>query len=391
MTVCIYTVFDEASGRPLASTITMGTRTVTYDLYRRGTGLAIAEVERRLAILGDLMMHIATDGDTLLVNDFKAHLDAINWSIDGYNGRVVLDPAIHDVNDYGNAATLSTVDVDQLIATGGAPWQRLLACAGAAYHDIQRVGIMIDGELVHPGWSHRTFTLRSKNTGAAVQNAPVGTKVVPVGGATDIVYCSIDWNAADLMAATLLSGDAIATADMKTTDPYLTAAQRLKANGVEIDRAGCKEAILKSLNGHVGGIDLLKAVYPDIALWLLGERQRLESDGVTRTLFGRLVDPGSRSGLSALNATMQGTIAHLMHAAVYRLWQRLPNNFLFDVHDQVILALPAALLTAELLKWIIGVMRRPLDTSLATAIGASGLAIPLGVSIRHSRTFRDWE
>lgn len=320
--VCIYA----ANGTPLIAR--MGD--LKYELFKPGTGISIYHINKNIEVISGVLNKIIANG-TLVTTCFKDTINAFNIPIvperlNVYD--VVCDNHI-DIDDLYNRVSSSNV----------CEWQRVLANAEVVYEDLERRGIKHGYLDVYPRWSLDTYSGRSKTLGFNIQGSTAEDFIINPCAGRDSVFLQMDWIAADIHIAAILSGDEQLLEMCKQGDPYIAISNILSKPGDELSRNECKKALLSAINSMDDSAGIMR-LFPKLRGWIMKCRQELDNGHGLRSILGReFVLSESRNYFSVFNATMQGSIAHLMQSCIRKIWELIGTKLLVEIHDSIIVTL----------------------------------------------------
>ena len=326
--------YSRHTPKPLAASFSDGSGTRTYPLFVPGSGISLKTVLDNISAIKN---EFAGDPvPAVIINDFKSVLDALDPPpADAYNaydyGIIKTDEK--DVTEQ-QARELCEARVKAEIKP--AAWMRLLGKASVVYHAMQKRGIMNGYAHTYPRYELNTVSGRSKTLDFNLQGADA-TYDIHHPSESQKYLIHVDWISADLRAAQLLSGDEFLAEAFRKSDPYTVMAKG------ELTRADCKGMMIRALYE----MDLKNPAlqfYPTLHKWVTKERSELEAGKTfSRSLLGRefrLAQEGDplHNMRSVFNASLQGTVVHAMHNALWQIHQTLPGCILAETHDSLTLA-----------------------------------------------------
>lgn len=346
MRLCICSIFDEESGRPLITGLrnSKSGATTLFELYISGTGKSIFDINKNEKTINDIIMGAQSSGITIVTSDWKSHvahfkLPLCKAKYDAY------DLQLSHVKVSGRHRARKVVEavLERMCSVNIYDWQRVLADASIAYQDMENCGVIHGGLPRFPKWSQRTSTGRSKCKGFNLQGIKRTTReyIRSANGFDDDVLILFDWISADMRFAGIFSGDEDLNGSFVNSDPYTRLSSGLGLSGEAGARDECKIALLKSINSmNVDGV--VFSVYPRLGDWITKCRSKLSSNsGYLDTFLGRRFRISGDSGkLKVLNGVMQGSVAHAMQLVVRRVWELIGGRLLAEIHDSLVMSCP---------------------------------------------------
>jgi hypothetical protein len=306
----------------------------TYPLFLKGVGLTLKTVFDNLAavrreFLGNPIPAIA-------INDYKSLLGMIDPP-DNYN---VYDYGILKQPAYGTLSTERAQEIcEKYLAAASTirpkPWMKLLGRASTVYNDLQRRGVMNGHAHVFPRYVLDTVSGRSKTLDFNVQGTDASYDIRhPIGNRPFLIH--LDWISADLKAAQIMSKDEFLARAFATSDPYAVMAKG------DLTRDDCKLMMIKALYE----LDLENPAiqfYPTLYKWIAERKEDLQGTGYTQSILGRKFKLAKEGDVahnirSVFNASLQGTVVHAMHSALWNIQRMMPGIILAETHDAITLA-----------------------------------------------------
>jgi len=347
-TIYFYTLFDPTSGKPRCAGIRIGDKITVYDLFRPGAGKKIRTINETIAKIREFLITSNDRGHTIIASNFKKLLHTYGLPLDSRQYNVydvhIDNPAnpIRPTNSQSKDNLLLRKILERMASGHHYEYQKLISNAAVVYQDLENRGLFINDELFRPEWSMITFSGRSKTTGFNIQGFHEDHYVRTVDASMNSVLLHFDWISADIRAASLLSGDPLLTKSFESSDPYTEMVgffQKHRAG--EIDREECKKYLLRSINSMDIESDAF-VIYQQLGEWILKcYNITRKSDGFLETLLHRRFKVSrAKNALAVLNGAMQGSVAHAMHAAIRRIWERLGSYILVEIHDSIIMSVP---------------------------------------------------
>lgn len=366
--ILVVSTFD-SSRKPLVTIVKSQDHTSIYDLFRKGSGRKIHDIQQDIAYIRSLFEH----SRPIITNDFLSHVHGLNLSIDNISAEV------SDL-DIGPIAENKLAKIaDQIVSKKGKSYNKLIASVAPVYAELTRRGLFYNFGKVDIEWSLDVFSRRSKTLRFNLQGFTDDARIrAPFASEDDVLVC-FDWVAADIRSVAALSDDVELTRAFLTSDPYTHLQSSV---GGDITREECKLLLLKTINSLDAQDPVVSQVYPQLSAWLSEQQRRLDA-GYTTSLLGRKFY-AERNRLSAFNGAIQGTTAHAMHSALRNVFNLYPNRLVGEIHDSIILNCPS--ISSELkamIEKVSAVMVRPFE-----GIIDSNPIYPIRVSI--GKKWRKW-
>lgn len=380
----IYTVFDKSKPIPkiLAAAVKDNEGVIDlYPMYVKGNSEQALATRDKARYLRDI---ITTQPVTL--NDFKSHIFALGLPLDqDYQVQEVPTEDLIITKEWSFLEGFVKEQLEALIKRAdGDKWQELMARATLVYCDLEKRGIIYEGNIepVHPNYQFKV-TGRSSTSGFNIQGMGDDTNITSFRPDYD-VFVSVDWLSADLRAASLISGDTDLQQSFVESDPYTDLA---KANN--ITRAECKGRVLPGLYSFNLNSDIFRH-YKILKDWAATTIELMDTQGYLTSMLGRKFYVHGdneqqilESRRQVFNAQMQGSVAHAMQNSLVRIHRKYPNCILTELHDSVILCCKSQM-APQLIKDISAIMLRPFDGLLE-----SNPIFPLRVSVGNK--WRNWK
>jgi hypothetical protein len=347
-------------------------------LYMPGTGLKIYEVEENLESLRQFIY-----GGETVVADFKSIIRGLGLNIaKSYKVHDAHHCRIEDVaGDLNAAKKLLLRGLKAMQEQPIAPWQRVLANAQLVYSNMEERGFKFFCEEQHSVYD-LTYSGRSKTLVHNIQGYNANDQIWPIDQ-EHTTFLHFDWIAADIRVASILSEDEDLQAVFDHSDPYSAIAEELSSEGQVITRDDCKKEFFECLYSLNTTSPILE-LYPKFSKWLNAEVESVNKTGSTKSILGRVFSLGpDRTNKSVFNAKIQGSVAHAMQAAIYKVFRLYPQNVLAEIHDSLVLTCKK-----EQIEGIVGevaeVMLHPFR-----GLVPSDPRFPLKVSVGES--WRNWQ
>lgn len=343
----VLTAFDynQNPPKPLITYINDNQNVKVYPLFIRGTKRTIYDVEQDIKTISK-QIDMQTEG--VLLNDAKSHIQTFSLT---KNDLYQLNPTIP-----------STLSQEQYLVVFNAiasnnnkldKWRLLLGTASRAYISMEEREIYLDETLVHPRYTLDTFSGRSRchdfNMQGLSDNTMIRTNI-------DDLFVCFDWIAADIRAASMLSGDKTLLDSFKTSDPHTMLSKEL-----DVDRAKCKIALMGAIYSLKLDSQILE-LFPTLREWMRNQLEKLDSDGCLSSPLGRVFRIGKgRDRKSVFNAVIQGTVAHAMQSCLASINELVGKYFFTETHDGIIISCRAGLIQ-HVVKAVSDAMIKPIES-----------------------------
>jgi hypothetical protein len=109
----------------------------------------------------------------------------------------------------------------------------------------------------------------------------------------------------------------------------------------KITREESKRYLLKSINSMDLTSIALTDIYPHLGQWIKKCGKSMHDGKPLQTILGRKFRLAhSKNQLSVLNGVMQGSVAHAMQSVLRRVWEKLPDRIVCEIHDCLIVSTP---------------------------------------------------
>lgn len=349
MRLCIHTDFDD--NKPLTAIIRLKGKTTKINLFKRGTGVSIYEVNQRLKKIKHMMTKCLNEGTPIMTTNFKSHLSAYDLPLlktkyEVYDLGLGLDVLPEDKA----VSVLETMEAAPLL-----PYQKMTANAAVVYQYIQNRGIMHGGMLKMPIWSQSTYTGRSKTTGFSVHGCNEEDQIGSIDADDSWKFIHFDWISADIRIASILSQDESLNESFRDSDPY-TYMEKTFGDDT-ITRSACKIALLKAINSLDVEDVVLSEIFPKLGEWISRCKKDIEEGKRLSTIMGKKFGGGDNKK-AMVNAIMQGSVAHAMHMAMRNVWELYDDKLFLEVHDSLIMHCPPQSMKA-IIKGVTSIMTRP--------------------------------
>jgi DNA polymerase I-like protein with 3'-5' exonuclease and polymerase domains len=155
-----------------------------------------------------------------------------------------------------------------------------------------------------------------------------------------------------------------------------------------ITRDESKLFLLKSINSMDFTSEALADVYPGLGRWIRQIRNQLQiEDGYVETILKRkFLLCNAKNILAALNAAMQGSVAHAMQAVIRRIWEQFGARLITEIHDSLVISCPAQFKYVEqIMDDVANIMLRP----FVDIMGDNSPVFPVNVSI--GKKWKTWK
>lgn len=338
----IYTLFEK-DGKPCCTGIKIGREATVFDLFRKGSKRLVAEIYRDRALIRDLIVGASWRGHKIVTSDFKSHLVGYKLPLDTrqYNVYDLHLPELKSTGSQVKDWQVVRQVLDKMAQQTTREYQKLIANAGVVYQDLENRGLLVNFCHMHPLWSQKTFSGRSKTSGFNIQGYTEPFQILPTTSHERDVVIHFDWICADIKVAGILADDRKLLRTFQASDPYEAMALELKPHG-QVTRNECKIALLKAINSMDLLSTALTEVYPALGRWI--ERCRVtmqRGDGYLETLLGRRFRiTQAKNQLAVLNGIMQGSVAHGMQNVIRKVWERLGSRLIAEIHDSLVVTSP---------------------------------------------------
>lgn len=345
--IAFYTLYDQDGDKPCCVGMRIDDKVTIYDLFRK-SGKPIAPILKSVRNIRDFLSQVMYKHD-VVTSDFKKTLKTFNISLDTRKINVYdlhLDRQLDSIRSTGNQAKdhaiVKTV-LDKMYKSDRFPYHLLIGNSAVVYEDLERRGVLVNETLLKPQWSMNTFSGRSKTSGFNLQGHSDSDLVTSTGYTIKPVLLHFDWIAADIRVASILSKDQCLIDSFKKSDPYTMMMDIINANSnSNISRSECKLALLKAVNSMDTDSIVLNDIYKDLGKWIVECKSIIrQDDGVLRTILGRTFKVAkSKNALAVLNGVMQGSVVHAMQSVIRRVWEKLSQQVVAEIHDSIVLCCP---------------------------------------------------
>lgn len=385
----VYTLFDLKSGKPRCTGIKDGNLVKVCDLYRPGAGKTIHKIDKTKKLIKQIILKANADNRRIITSDFKSHILSFDLPRDKrlYNVYDMHLPDIAPTNSKAKDELIIKRVIDRLSHRQPTAYNNILANSAVVYQYLEDHGILVNSMHEHPKWSQKTFSGRSKTSGYNIQGLSDNYHIVSSCGKECDVLIMFDWICADIRAASLMSDDQLLIEAFSKSDPYTVLMDILNSDSnTKITRTESKRYLLKSINSMDFTSTALTDVYPQLGYWIKRCRSLISEGKPLKTLLGRSFRPAhSKNDLAVLNGVMQGSVAHAMQLTLRRIWEKLPDNLICEIHDCLtISSSPDPLQIKALINIVAPIMTRPFNGVLDT-----NPFFPINVSIGNK--WKQWK
>lgn len=366
----VYTLFDPKSGKPRCTGIKDGDIIKVCDLYRPGAGKTINRIDKTRKLIQQIIIKANSEQRRIILSDFKSHIKYFDLPIDKriYNVYDMHLPDIAPSNSKTKDEIIIKRIIDKLSDKLPTEYNNVLANAAVVYQYLEEHGILINSMHEYPKWSQKTFSGRSKSFGYNIQGLADDFHVSSPSGKECDVLIMFDWICADIRAASLMSDDTRLVDAFKQSDPYTVLMDVLNSDSHnQLSRSESKRYLLKSINSMDFTSTALTDVYPQLGQWIKRCKSLIIEGKPLKTLLGRSFRPAhSKNELAVLNGAMQGSVAHAMQIVMRKVWEKVPDNLICEIHDCLIISSPPDPQQIKALINIIQpIMTRPFDGYLS--------------------------
>lgn len=392
--IYIFTLFHESNGKPCCTGISVAGNITIKEMYRPGAGKLLIDVHNNIRFVRDLIASARQRNIPIVTSDFKSHLKAFDLPLtkDRYTVYDLHLPRIKPGGSPSEDAEKLDIILRRMPDKNVKPYQNIIANAAVVYQDLENTGLVYNYAKVRPKYSQNTYSGRSKTTGFNIQGLGEPSLIWPTGYDEGDVLLHFDWICADIRAASVLSNDQKLQEAFQHSDPYTHMMHEINdGSQQQITREESKIFLLKSINSMDYTSEALSDIYPGLGRWIHQVHKCLNHEGghVQTILQRKFRADEAKNVLAALNAAMQGSVAHGMQAVIRQIWERYGARLITEIHDSLVVSCPPYADDIErTANAISNIMLRP--------FGNDGPAFPLNVSIgkkwkrwKKFRTYRD--
>jgi hypothetical protein len=296
-------------------------------MYQPGSGTSLSKVDENIKTIKSII----ESGTTIVINDFKAHVDA--FGLDKYPPDNIYDNAYH-ITEYPQspkeANTIFSHHITNFIESKPMEWMKLRARAAVVYAHLQEKGVFYSFKTFYPQYDQHTYTGRSKTSGFNIQGMSDKQDVQPVSEHRWMIH--LDWMATDIRMLSLMSNDENLKQSFMESDPYTFIA------GDILDRDECKIGLLKAIN-KLDYEDEILDFFPSFREWMVSSIEMAHETRYLETIMGRrfyLPDDEPASFRKIFNAVAQGSVVHAMQSVIVSIYEKFPSYLMAEVHDSVV-------------------------------------------------------
>jgi len=340
----IYTLFDKRTQKPCCTGVLIGDKVIVKEIFRSGAGKPLTKVYESFKFIHDLIVSAQERKITVIISDFKAHLKAFDLPLlkELYEVYDLHLPAVTPQSEEQDAKNLGFI-LRKMATQTPKPYQKIFSNAAVVYEDLERVGLVYNYKPVSPIYSQKTYSGRSKTMQFNIQGLGEECLIWPTYYGERDILLHFDWVCADIRAASYLSGDKKLLQSFAESDPYTFMMHEINAGSEQkMNREECKRYLLQSINSMDFTSTALLDIYPGLGRWIRQVRTQLcEENGQVETILNRRFTlQGAKNMLAALNAAMQGSVAHAMQSAVRQIWEKLGARLITEIHDSLVICCP---------------------------------------------------
>ncbi len=343
-TLYLYTIFD--SHKPRTVGIKIDDDIQIYDLFRPGARKPIKTINDTIKKIRELILNANDTGCKIITSNFKSIISAYGLPIDDriynvYDMHLDSSSIIKSTNNESKDALLVRKILDKMCCKQPLEYQKLISNAAIVYQDMENRGIIVNDTEMYPQWSMQTFSGRSKSTVFNIQGHYEEDKIRSKNSDESYVLLHFDWISADIRVASILSKDRALIDSFVNSDPYTYMMNILNTDQNQLSRDEYKIFLLKSINSMNNNSEL-ETIYPNLGKWIdecyKGTR---DSNNHLETIMERRFKVSkAKNDLAVLNGVMQGSVAHAMHSAIRRIWEKLGSSIITEIHDSIVLSVP---------------------------------------------------
>lgn len=297
-------------------------------IFAKGTGLTLYEAqEKQKTFLGLLSADNPMQINNLM--QFRRHFNN-NVGNEIWDQPGIIKPS----DDFSETKD----KLSSLISKYQEPndWQRLRAEASEVYYNIENRGIKLNDIMQYPKWGMNTFSGRSSTSKFNIQGASEEDNISNPNG--ESIFIHLDWVAADIRVASIMSGDKQLEKCFFATDPYNYIADYLNdAHGTDFyTRSDAKRSLLSAINQGKYDSPVLKP-FSDLSDWVKSEYKSIRMNKKATSLLGReFYIKKDRTVRSIFNAIIQGSVAHAMHSIISTIYRDYGDSLLYECHDSIV-------------------------------------------------------
>ena len=387
--LCVFTLFDHTTGKPRCTGIKDADNIKICDLYRPGAGKTISKIHKNEKIIKSIILNANAEKRDIIISDFQSHIKSFNLPIDNrhYNVFDVHLPDISPTNSQAKDYNIIKKILNKISNSKKREYQKVISNSAVVYQYLQEVGLSVNSVPEHPVWSQKTFSGRSKSSSFNVQGLSDNYHVIQQGGNDNEVLLMFDWICADIRIASFMSQDQLLNDAFAESDPYTVLMNEINiGSDVKITREECKRYLLKSINSMDFKSTALTDIYPQLGGWIQRCKTTISSGKSLHTVLGRNFRPShAKNHLAVLNGVMQGSVAHAMQIVLRRIWEKLPNRIVSEIHDCIVISSPPEKdIIQSIIKLVVPIMLNPFQGYLD-----QNPKFPLNVSIGNK--WKQWK
>jgi hypothetical protein len=388
--IYIYTLFDKRTTKPCCTGIRIGNTTIIKEMFRPGAGKPLIKIFNTVKFIRDLIVSAHERGIPIIISDFKSHLTVFDLPLPKAQYQVYDFhlPSVPPSDSAEQDAINLELILQQMAIQPLKSYQKVFANAAVVYEDLERNGLLYNYKEVKPIYSQRTYSGRSKTMQFNIQGLGDKCLIWPMHFTENHILLHFDWVCADIRAASFLSKDMKLAQSFVDSDPYTTMMHEINAESEQkMTRNECKQFLLQSINSMDFTSIPLADIYPGLGRWIRHIRTQLnEENGYVETILERKFKLSeAKNMLAALNAAMQGSVAHAMQASVRRIWEKLGYRLITEIHDSlVVYCPPQAKYIEEIMDDVANIMLRPF-----AGLVNEDLVFPVNVSI--GKKWKKWK
>ncbi|MBD3407196.1 MAG: hypothetical protein GF411_13840 [Candidatus Lokiarchaeota archaeon] len=270
--------------------------------------------------------------NTTLINDVMSHLRYLDISSDDdiYEFATKIDIK-HDNETDIKKQLCKILMTNQLDPQN---WMRIKSKSSLIYKYLEDRGINHGYKLVHTQYDLHTFSGRSRATKFNIQGTNESNPISHPN--PDYKYfVHLDWMAADIRMAGLLSEDNTILDMFHESDPYTHLSNVISNESMQVSRSECKSELIMGLYSLDFNNPII-CLFPKLRSWIIDKIKQFDTDYNFTTILGK---PIPKSNIkTSFNAIIQGSIAEAMQHTLCRIGSSNPNIIVTEVHDSLILA-----------------------------------------------------
>lgn len=384
----IHTKLSSGSIKPKIVGIRIGGTTKIFKLFVEGEEQTLFEINQNIKKIQKIILKSNDVTDIVINNfyqsleDFELPLDTREYNVYSHKFYKLEKPIVSD-KDY---TTINRV-LDAFETVSKKPYQKLQSNAAVVYKFLENRGILQNYSKQHPEWSLDTWSGRSKCLNFNVQGWHENDHIRPPNSLDSDVLIHFDWICADIRVAALLSGDKLLEKSFQHSDPYKVMEILINKNSDEkITRDECKLFLLKSINSFDVESQALSEIYRGLGKWIYKQLIAINRQENLQSILGKTFKlDHAKNKKAILNGVMQGSVAHAMQNTIRRVWEKLPDGIVTEIHDSLVMSCnnePATIKST--IKVVADIMTRPFKGYLD-----SNPFFPIKVSV--GPRWKEWE